>query len=63
MGKMRELDAASRFLGTRVRTSTRFESEGTEGKNLSGEAGLEERGFVAWYSGRWGRRSHRHSPS
>jgi hypothetical protein len=62
---MRGLDAASRFVGTRVRTSTRFESVGTEGKDLRGEAGLEEHGFVGRYSGggRLGRSSHRHSPS
>jgi hypothetical protein len=62
---MRGLDGTSRFVGTRVRTSTRFESVGTEGKDLSGEAGLEEHGFVGRYNrgGRLGRRSHRNSPS
>jgi hypothetical protein len=64
---MRGLDAALRFAGTRVRTSTRFESVGTEGKDLRGEARLEEHGFVGRYrysgGGRLGRSSHRHSPS
>lgn len=62
---MRGLDTASRFLGSRARTSTRFKSIGTKGKDLSGEAGLEEHGFVARYSrgGRLGRGSHHHSPN
>jgi hypothetical protein len=60
---MRGLDAPSRFIAAWVRTSTRFESVGTEGKDLRGEAGLEEHGLVGRYSGRLRRRSHRHSPS
>jgi len=50
-----------RLVGTRVRTSAGFEGEGTEGKDVGGEAGLEERGFVGRYSGggRLGRSSHR----
>ena len=35
----------------RVRTSAGFEGVGTEGKNVGGEAGLEERGLVGRYSG------------
>lgn len=40
--------------------SARFEGVGTEGKDVGGEAGLEERGFVGRYSGggRLGRSSH-----
>jgi hypothetical protein len=49
---MRGLDQILRFVGTRARTSTRFEGVGTEGKDVSGEAGLEEHGFVGRYSGR-----------
>jgi hypothetical protein len=45
------LDGTVRFVGTRERTSTRFESVGTERKDVSGEAGLEEHGFVGRYSG------------
>jgi hypothetical protein len=37
--------------GTRVRTSAGFECVGTEGKDVGGEAGFEERSFV----GRYGR--------
>jgi hypothetical protein len=36
---------------TRVRTSAGFEDVGTEGKDVGGEAGFEERGFVGRYSG------------
>ena len=36
-----------KFGGIRVRTSAGFEGVGTEGENVSGEAGLEERGFVS----------------
>ena len=58
---MRGLERKSRLLGTRVRTSAGFEGEGTKGKDVGGEAGLEERGFVGRYSGggRLGRSSHR----
>ena len=47
-------------MGTRERTSAGFEGVGTEGKDVGGEAGLEERGFVGRYSGggRLGRSSH-----
>jgi len=38
-------------VGTRVRTSARFEGVGAEGKDVGGEAGLEERGFVGRYNG------------
>ena len=38
-------------VGTRVRTSAGFKGVGTEGKDVGGEAGLEERGFVGRYSG------------
>lgn len=51
--------------GTRVRTSAGFEGVGTEGKDVGGEAGLEERGFVGRYSGsgRLGRSGHCSNPS
>lgn len=47
--------------GMRVRTSAGFEGVGTEGEDVGGEAGLEERGFVGRYSGggRLGRSGHR----
>lgn len=43
------------------RLSAGFEGEGTKGKDVGGEAGLEERGFVGRYSGggRLGQSSHR----
>lgn len=37
--------------GVRVRTSAGLEGVGTEGKDVGGEAGLEERGFVGRHSG------------
>ena len=51
---MRGLDETSRFVGTRVRMSNRFENVGTEDKNFGTEIGLEEPGFVGRYNGSGG---------
>jgi hypothetical protein len=46
--------------GIQVRTSAGFEGVGAKGKDVGGEAGLEERSFVGRYSGggRLGRSGH-----
>ena len=56
-----EWDPGYWFGGIGVRTSAGFEGVGTEGEDVGGEAGLQEGGFVGWYSGggRLGRSGHR----
>lgn len=58
---MQGLERKSRFVGTRVHTSAGFEGVGAKGKDVGGEAGLEEQGFVGRYSrgSRLVRSSHR----
>lgn len=52
-------------MGSRVRTSAGFKGVGTEGKDVGGETGLKERGFVGRYGGggRLGRSGHRSNSS